>query len=53
MSSEKGLLTATDWMAYYEKLFRDDTLINMSPLSLGKDDSAEQAGDKQRDSSKN
>ena len=52
MSSEKGLLTATDWMAYYEKLFRDDTLIKMSPLSLGKDDRAEQAGGKQKGSSK-
>ena len=52
MTAKKGLFTATDWMAYYEELFRDDTLIKASPLSLGKDDRAEQAADKQRDSSK-
>ena len=53
MSSEKGLLTANDWMAYYEKLFRDDTSMKVSPLSVRKEGRTEQAGDKQRDSSKN
>jgi hypothetical protein len=53
MTAKKGLFTATDWMVYYEKLFRDDTPNKVSPLSLAKDDRIEQAGDKQRDSSKN
>lgn len=52
MSAIKGLFTATDWMAYYEKLFRDDTAIKVNPLSLQKGGREEQADRKGKDSSK-
>ncbi|MBE9535947.1 MAG: hypothetical protein IMF07_02105 [Proteobacteria bacterium] len=52
MTAKKGLFTATDWMAYYEKLFQNDTPIKVSPLYLGKDGKAEQAGVKGKDSLK-
>ena len=34
MTAKKGLFTASDWMAYYDRLFRDAMSIKLSPLSV-------------------
>jgi hypothetical protein len=52
MSAKQGVFTATDWMAYYEELFQNDTPINVSPLSMVEDGTKEQSGEKDKDSSK-
>jgi len=52
MSANKELFTATDWMAYYEKLFQGDTPIKVCPLSLEKSSKTEQSDGKGKDGPK-